>query len=270
MTAFLAKLPESVTRGIGSITTSCVLLQFPRAIVQSALPRGLTLLDEARGQALVVLLLSRNHFTTWFGEMRYLELILGLPNVSAGDGVPSMYMRRLYLDQRLPRLLGNYIHGYEKLPAKIRWEGTVDRYEYRVEDRFGGLLLDATFGLAPQRDQPLEAGLARMWGVLAQPIVSQARRRLSARAALEHGGPFLRSTITYDSSTAVTRPVAGRIRFGAAFDPAVFAGLELETPALGAEGAGAVVWHAGQVVTLPVRIARTRPDQSLLAARSAR
>lgn len=263
MTSVRAKLPRAIKEGRGTITTTCVCVRLPAALLGSVLPRGLSLLDDSREQALAVLLLSRNHFTSWFGDMRYLELILAVPNVSASDRVRSMYMRRLYLDQKLPQLLGNLIYGYEKLPATLRFDGLrergrgldglAERYSYRAEDRSGGLLLEArleaTFGPgAPQTDA---AGLARMWALLEQPIISQASRRLSSRAALERGGPFLRSTIRYDASAAVTRPVAGRVRFGASFDPGAFAGRELEVASLGADGLGAVAWHTGQVVALP-------------------
>jgi hypothetical protein len=259
MTTLRSKLPTAVTEGRGEITTTCVCLPLPRALLCSVLPRGLSLLD----QPLAVLLLSRNHFTSWFGDMRYLELILGVPNVSAGDRTSSMYMRRLYLDQKLPQLLGNFIYGYEKLPARIRWDGLrehgrgldalAERYRYQAEQRSGTPLIDAELGPAP-RDASFAAGLARMWEVLEQPLVSQASRRLSSRAALERGGPFLRSCIRYDASAAVTRPVAGRIRFGAGFDPGPLAELELDVPSLGADGFGAAAWHTSQVVTLPMPI----------------
>lgn len=258
------ELPRALKEGRGTITTTCVLAPLPAALLSSVLPRELSLLDPS-GQALALLLLSRNHFTSWFGEMQYFELILGVPNVCAGDRTPSMYMRRLYLDQKLPQRLGNYIYGYEKLPARIRWEGLrerergldglAQRYRYCAEDKSGAPLIDAELETASARsDADFAAGLARMWALLEQPIVSQASRRLSTRAALERGGPFLRSTIAYDSSAATTRPVTGRLRFAAGFDPRALAKLELEAPSLGPDGIGAAAWHTSQVVTLPVPV----------------
>lgn len=262
-----AKLMTAVTQGHGSITAICVFLRLARARLCSVLPRGVSLLDGDEGeQALAVLLLSRNHFTSWFGDMRYFELILGVPHVNVGDGVPSMYLRRLYLDQKLPQMLGNFIYGWEKLPAAIRWDGLrehgrgldalTERHRYVAEHVSGEWLVDAAFEpAAAQTDhRSFDTGLAQMWSVLAQPIVSQARRRLNARAAVDRGGPFLRSTLTYDTSAAVTRPVTGRVRFGPGFDPAAFAQLEVEAPALGADGLGAVAWHGRQVVSLPVPV----------------
>jgi hypothetical protein len=243
-----AALTEGLTEGRGTIDTIAAWFPIDAAVVRAMLPRRLSVTPNARGQCRALVLLSEHQFHSWFAEMRYHELTFVLTDIDSGSGRLNQYLRRLYLDRALPRVLGNRIYGFEKLAATIRWDRTCDRY--LVEDQQGRGILDASF----EPGEPVSAiGLAKSWAVLEQPIVSQAARRWSARAALDHGGPYLTSELRFDSRAATPRAVRGRLTFGPRFDPAALAGRTLDLEPLDAEGFGAVAWQTTEVVTLPRR-----------------
>lgn len=249
----LRTLRATVTEGRGTLTTTAMLHPLDAAVAGALLPRGLRL-HPARGDspARILVLTSRNHFASWFGEMAYLEVILAIADVTVNDEPPSVYFRRLYLNQRLPRVLGNVIYGWEKLPAAIAWDGLDTgaglsgigpATTFRVTADGGAPILKASF-----RDGHSSADVGPLWDVLAQPVLSQASRRLHADAATTRGGPFFRTAIRTEVTTTL-RPMAGEVQLGAAFDPPALAGRTLDT-----ERGVAFAMHTTQVIGLPQTI----------------
>lgn len=253
MTSRIAAIRAAVTEGRGRLTTAVAVIPIDQSTLRSLLPSGLHVGD---APPTVLVMLSRNHFTSWFGDMRYLEMILGIPDVIAGDGVRRTYLRRLYLNQGLPRRLGNLIYGWEKLPATMCWDGldeTLDGTDavapltsYRIRTPDGRPMLTAELSLDDPPATPAQSDIDEVDRVLAQPVLSQRARRVRADAATRGGGPFLTTTI---DSAARTQPLSGtaRLRIGDSFDPPTRRALDRsEHPFL--------LMDADQVVGLPRRV----------------
>jgi uncharacterized protein with NAD-binding domain and iron-sulfur cluster len=135
---------------------------------------------------------------------------------------PFIYMPRLWLDETIPRVLGNRVYGFEKLPASF----TTSDAAWEVRDGDGDLLVRGAFGSAgPARapdDWPAFAWIRRM---LEQPTISQALRIVDDDAR-EHGRDeqaFLCSTVRYlfdgvdwdgQPAVATVEPLRAELAFG--------------------------------------------------------
>lgn len=246
----LHEFRATITEGRGTLTSTALLHSIDPSVMAALLPRGLRP-HAAATEARLLLLLSRNHFTSWFGDMVYFEMILAIPDVTTGHGPPSTYFRRLYLDRALPRRLGNIIYGFEKLPAHITWDGLnpdqsgvagiAPESTHRIRTTAGAPILTATW-----RAAPLEVDPAPLAEVLSQPLLSQTSRRRRADAATTHGGPFARTQVDTEV-TPDQRVVIGDVHFEDAFNPPELAGLTLSHVT-------AVTLQATQVIGLPRRI----------------
>ncbi|HET6585414.1 MAG TPA: NAD(P)-binding protein, partial [Nannocystaceae bacterium] len=260
----------SLTEGIGRIDMRAVIRVLPREIVERLLPAGLQLAPQPLvppGRHPIFVLCSHDWFDAWFGDMDYHELMIGVPYVELADAQarnrgPFVYMPRLHLDQALPRVLGNAIYGFEKLPGRIAVDDEAGTYRVTDPDSGGelaSLAWEATADWSPPAALP---GFAWVRKLFEMPTVSQAQRVFDVNAFSDRDDPplFLCSTVTYGLAdpSARVQPIRARLRLGEALTPAglptdVFASDGLDTAFL-----GAFRLQAPQVVSLPGACATTR------------
>ncbi len=252
--------------GVGTLDSHVVVLSLPVDQVRRLLPSGLELAPQIvtpTGKHPVFVLLSTDHFEAWFGDMDYHELMIGVPYTqladrSAPNRGPFIYMPRLYLDDAVPRRLGNLLYGFEKLEARIESSATA----YEVTDAAGKLLVRAELedrgAFGPVADLP---GFEQVRRLFEQPTVSQALRIVDPDAfyADDEEGPFLCSTIVYAFDDPATRIRSARVRLEISdlLTPAGLAGTYVRD-GLDVEALGSFHVSVAQVVSLPGSCANTR------------
>lgn len=248
------------TEGRGTLDARVVVLSLPRDTVAGLLPAGLQLAPQpltTPDRHPVLVLFSHEHFDAWFGEMDYRELLLGVPWVELSDvralgRGPFLYMPRLYLDQPLPRVLGNRLYGFEKLQAAISDEP--ETYTVRTEPG-GALLMEGRFEVAGEPVAPGDLpNLDRVLDLLEQPTISQALRIVDDDAFTRPGvGPFLGTNNRYrfdDEAVRVT-PLRATVRVGEDFTPAGLPAGPLEVPSIATTALGAFHVRVPQEIALP-------------------
>lgn len=274
--AHLAGIPEERVRsgissafeGIGTLDSHVVVLALPIEDVKRLLPAGLELAPQIvtpLGKHPVFVLLSHDHFDAWFGDMDYHELMVGVPytqlrETSAPNRGPFIYMPRLYLDQAIPRILGNRLYGFEKLPGEIDASETA----YTVREPGGG----ATIVRAELSDTGTAAAPAEFANfdlvrqLFEQPTVSQALRIVDPDAfhARDAGGPFLCSTVTYafGDPRASLQPSRIRLEVTEQLTPAGILAGTYEREGIDVAQLGSFHLKVPQVVSLPGTCAETR------------
>ena len=164
---------------VGRMTAVVAILPVAREAAEAMLPAGLGLAAQnytGRDRHPLVLILGQQ------SNVRprplplgadYLEFILAVPFVqhrgSAPHG-PFCYCPRLYLDRRLPTVLGRLLYGYAKRRATIR----MTESRYRIADLDDGeLLLSADFRSASATVEPSRSSAALFFDL---PVIAQAAR----------------------------------------------------------------------------------------------
>lgn len=257
---------QSVFEGVGTIDTNVVVRTLPVETVRKLLPPGLELAPQPLSfpeEHPVFFLFSHDHFTAWFGTMDYEELMVGVPYVQLADvhapnRGPFIYMPRLYLNDNLPRILGNRIYGFEKLEADI----TNDDGTYRVtQPGTSEPIVTAKFqtvgSAGPVTSLPNFETVRR---IFEQPTVSQALRIIDPDAFHDQGllSPFLCSTITYDFATAKITPIKAEVSISDQLTPPGLPIGSFERPSLADDTLGSFRLQAKQVVSLPGSCGATR------------
>jgi uncharacterized protein with NAD-binding domain and iron-sulfur cluster len=224
--------------GVGQLDTCMVVLMLPAAEVDRLLPVGLERAPNSLspvGKHPVFVQLSHDVFTE-FGGMDYDEIMLGVPFVQlcAWDAPrrgPFIYMPRLYLDADLPRWLGNYLYGYEKLPALIDRDfpepGRPGHYRVLSPGSGAPLLTAALTSDGPRGAPGSFAAFAQLRQLLEMPTISQAARIWDADAfESKELSPYLASNLVYgfDDPDAWLEPVRVELTITPAFTPAGVAG----------------------------------------------
>lgn len=248
------------TEAKGVLDARVVTLALPRRDVEQLLPAGLKLAPQPLtmpDRHPVFMLFSQECFDAWFDEMDYNELLLGVPWVELEEQHlpnrgPFIYMPRLYLDEVLPRVLGNVLYGFEKQAAAVE----VTDESFTVRDESGSaLLVDGRFDGAGEPVAP--AALPHFDAVqqmLEQPTISQALRIVDSHAFYRRaGGPFLCCINRYrfdDPSTRVT-PLRATVRVTGDFSPPGFPTGTFEVGSLAAEPLGAFHIRVPQEISLP-------------------
>jgi len=209
--------------GEGQLDAVMAVLMLPTAQVERLLPLGLELAPNPLapvGKHPVLVQLS--HWRFEFGDMDYGEHMLAVPYVQLSSydeprRGPFIYMPRLYLDAELPRLLGVYLYGYEKLEAAIERHfpetGQPGSYRVRTEDT-GAPLLEAVLSPAGVSGSPSSfASFAQLRQLLEMPTISQAARIWDADAATSSDlSPYLASNIVYHFDEPETKLVGVGVR----------------------------------------------------------
>jgi hypothetical protein len=178
--------PDALARGspasfdfVGRMTAVVAMLALSRDGARAMLPAGLELAaqDFMPGERHpLVLVLGRQ------SDVRprllplgadYLEAILGVPFVQLRErGTPPRgpfcYCPRLFLDRRLPIVVGRLLYHYDKRRALIRM--TADSYRIAEPTR-GERLLDAQFGAAEAPVEPARRAAAMLFEL---PVISRA------------------------------------------------------------------------------------------------
>ena len=164
---------------VGRMTAIVAILPVPREAAQAMLPAGLGLAAQnytPGDRHPLVLILGQQ------SDVRprplplgsdYLEFILAVPFVEhrgrARHG-PFCYCPRLYLDRRLPTIVGRLLYGYDKRRATIR----MTESSYRIADLAGGeVLLTANFRTTGAAVEPSRSGAVTLFDL---PVISQAAR----------------------------------------------------------------------------------------------
>ena len=251
---------QAGTEARGTLDARVVVLGLPRRDVERLLPSGLQLAPQPLtmpDRHPVFMLFSQENFDAWFGEMDYRELLLGVPWVEQADAHvpnrgPFIYMPRLYLDEALPRVLGNRIYGFEKLSATI----DVEDDAYTVRDEHGGeLLVSGRFEVA---GEPVAPETLDAWGELQemfeQPTISQAMRIVDDNAFYRRtGGPFLSCNNRYrfDHEELRLTPLRATVRITGDFSPASLPSGSFEVPSIAEHVLGAFHMQVPQEISLP-------------------
>ncbi|MCX4240665.1 NAD(P)-binding protein [Paraliomyxa miuraensis] len=226
-------------RGEGELDAVVMVLLLPRSRVQAMLPLGLELAPNPLSPPdahPVFVQLSHDRFS--FGDMDYDETMLGVPYVQlstfdAPRRGPFVYMPRLYLNAELPRRLGVYLYGYEKLEAVIDRElpelgATAGTGHYRVRAPGGAPLCEAT--ITPEGPMAAPSSVpafAKVRQLFEMPLISQSRRIWDPDAARSKTlSAFLASNLVYhfDAPDAQLQPVGVKLRIHPSFTPAGLAG----------------------------------------------
>jgi uncharacterized protein with NAD-binding domain and iron-sulfur cluster len=259
---------SAFTEGRGTIDTTIVAFTVPAAVAAAMLPVGLQLAPQpfvAPDRHVMFASFARNHFSAWFGDMRYHELLLGIPFVELVEERsphrgPFIYMPRILLDAEAPRILGERIYGFEKLPGRF----TVGDDAWRVEDELGDLCVEAAFESVGLADAPDALdGFAWARKLLEMPSLSQAGRRFDREARITcDDRDFLAANVRYLLDgvdwdgvpvEATIEPVAARITFGNALVlPAGLSQTPMRISSLASSVVGAFRMRAKQVVSPPV------------------
>ena len=271
--ARLAGLPDtdasgggSPFEGVGTLDSHVVVLSLPIEVVRDLLPSGLELAPQIvtpTGKHPVFVLLSTDHFEAWFGNMDYHELMIGVPYTqlsdrSAPNRGPFIYMPRLYLDDPVPRRLGNLLYGFEKLEADIRCSATT----YEVTDAAGRTLARAEMQDLGTPAAPADfAGFEQVRQLFEQPTVSQALRIVDPNAfyAKDDEGPFLCTTIQYafGDPKATLQPARIKLDITGALTPSGLEGTYVRE-GIDTQELGSFRVFVPQVVSLPGSCANTR------------
>lgn len=261
----------------GTIDARVVVRTIDVAHARLLLPRGLEPAPQAitaRGDHPVVLLFARDRFDAWFGSMRYRELLIAIPFVQRTDTHvphrgPFCYMPRVYLDAKMPRLMGNLLYGYEKEPARIH----DDDDEFVVHGPEEGALLarlrSSTAGPAVHPAE-LHVRLADVRRMLEQPTVSQLARIYDPRAFHRDAteSAFLASNIRYllDDPSATVQPIRAEVEITRAVSPRGLPTDRAAIPSLAESRLGAFRLRAPVRISLPgscadVQYPRSAPAQ---------
>ena len=164
---------------VGRMTAVVAVLPVARAAAQAMLPAGLDLAAQnytpGDRHPLVLILGRQSNVRPRSLPLGadYLEFILAVPFVERRERAPHgrfCYCPRLYLDRRLPTLLGRLLYGYDKRRATIR----VTETSYRIADLADGkLLLSADFRSAAAAGEPSTSAAAMLFDL---PVIAQAAR----------------------------------------------------------------------------------------------
>ncbi|MBL8947589.1 MAG: NAD(P)-binding protein, partial [Myxococcales bacterium] len=271
---------DALTEGRGTIDTRVVVRVLPAAVVAAMLPAGLQLAPQPLvppDHHPIFVSFAHNHFSAWFGEMDYHEVMLGIPWVEFAEERmphrgPFIYMPRLYLDAAIPQILGERIYGYEKLAGEF----TVDGDTWRVRDANGDLAVTASFERDPDAlddasgsDEELarapEAWPHFAWvrKLLEQPTISQALRRFDrdARVLGDDDQRFVGSTVRYLTAgvdwggrpvDATVLPILATVGFGDALTlPAGLPPTPERSASIAGDVLGAFRLRTKQVVSPP-------------------
>lgn len=275
--ANVSRAEASPADGVGTLDSRIVVLGLPRADVQKLLPLGLELAPQTLtfpDKHPVYLMFSHDHFEAWFGDMDYNELMLAVPYVqrtalNVANRGPFIYMPRLYLDDELPRRLGNLLYGFEKEMGTI--VNGADNYTVRDpgDDR---LIASATFAEdgepVPPSSVPLFQSVRKL---LEMPTISQALRIVDDDAFEERDfvSPFLSCSVCYnfDDATATVQPLTATVDFTGALTPRGLLTGPIAVPSLKTEVLGAFRLRCNQVVSLPGSCADTRFESPSLPRR---
>jgi uncharacterized protein with NAD-binding domain and iron-sulfur cluster len=166
---------------------------------------------------------------------------------------PFLYMRRLYLDQPAPRLLGNLLYGFEKLEADI----VADEGRFRVKRRDDGKpIVTARFEAAGDPRPPQDfAGFEAVRALLEQPTISQATRIVDDDAFTDREflSPFLCTRVRYDfgDPSSTFQPVRAEVWLSPETSPAGLPVGTFTAGSLAEHELGAFRMRAPQVVSLP-------------------
>ncbi|MGH1345004.1 MAG: NAD(P)-binding protein [Nannocystales bacterium] len=259
---------NSPSEGVGTLDSRIVVLGLPRERVEKLLPLGLELAPQTLtfpDKHPVFVMFSHDHFEAWFGEMDYNELMVAVPYVQrtalhVANRGPFVYMPRLYLDEDLPRRLGNLLYGFEKELGNIA--NGPDSYTVRNRDN-DQLIASATFAEAgtpqPPSSLPLFQSVRKLFEM---PTISQALRIVDDEAFDERDfvSPFLACTVCYDFSdaTATVQPLTATVEFTTALTPPGLPPGPIAVPSLDTEVLGAFRLRCNQVVSLPGSCADAR------------
>lgn len=258
---------SAFTEGRGTIDTRIVAFVVPAAVAAAMLPAGLQLAPQplvAPDRHVMFASFASNRFSAWFGDMQYRELLIGIPWVELVEERsphrgPFIYMPRLLLDAAAPRILGERIYGFEKLPGRFEVQGE----SWRVQDELGDLCVAAEFDAVGLADAPdALPGFAWVRKMLEMPTISQAGRRLDREARITcDDKSFLAANVRYlldgedwDGAPvqATIEPVSARITFGNALVmPAGLSQEPMRVPSLVSSVLGGFRMRAQQVVSPP-------------------
>ncbi len=194
----------ALTEGRGTIDTRVVVRVLRAADVANMLPRGLQLAPQplvGPDRHPVFVSFGHNRFSAWFGEMDYHELMIGIPWVEYEEERmamrgPFIYMPRLYLDARVPQILGERIFGYEKLAGVFAQEDDT----WRIHDADGDALVSGEFASDGDARPPEGwANFAWVRKLLEMPTISQSLRRFDrhARTLGDDRQRFVASNVRY-------------------------------------------------------------------------
>ena len=164
---------------VGRMTAVVAILPVAREAAQAMLPAGLGLAAQnytpGDRHPLVLILGQQSNVRPRPLPLGadYLEFILAVPFVEhrgRGPRGPFCYCPRLYLDRRLPTVVGRLLYGYDKRRAVIR----MTERSYRISDLAQGeLLLSADFRTAAAAVEPSRSGAAMLFDL---PVISQTAR----------------------------------------------------------------------------------------------
>lgn len=166
--------------GTGAIDAVVVTLPFDREVVEGLLPPGLELADTESARLPVILMFGRHRDVhpaagTWSEDLpvglNYHEFILGVPFVrAAGGSTLYTFMPRLFLDERLPILLGLPYGFAKKISAVVERTG-----EYQVFDlATGNELVNAEWMPTGDFQNPDEvANFGDIQRILALPMIGK-------------------------------------------------------------------------------------------------
>jgi hypothetical protein len=161
---------------VGRLSAIVAILPLSREAVQAMLPAGLGLAAQrfmpGERHPLVLILGQQSDVRPRPLPLGadYLESILAVPFVEHrghGPDGPFCYCPRLFLDRRLPTMVGRLLYGYAKLRAAIRM--TQNSYRIADLDR-GDLLLTAEFRTSGAALEPPQVGAAALFSL---PVISQ-------------------------------------------------------------------------------------------------
>jgi uncharacterized protein with NAD-binding domain and iron-sulfur cluster len=220
--------PQEVEAGLsadfeakGICDAIVVVRALPADDVAELLPRGLELAPQpsvGAGLHPVVVIAGRNAYEAWFGDMAYDEMLVAVPYVQRTDTHipnrgPFLYMPRLYLNERRPRMLGNLLYGFEKVEAVI--DNAPGHYQVRHERE--GLLAELRYESAgPSRSSAGDGSLEAVRELLQMPTIAQSSRIADSKAFYRDGieSAFICANIRYlfDDPSAVIEPVRATLQ----------------------------------------------------------
>jgi len=141
--ASVVGLDEHARRGVrvkegarGMLDAFVVIERLPRDEVRRLLPAGLELAPQplcTPDLHPVFFMFTHEQLDSWFGGVDFRSLMLGVPWVQHADPHvphrgPFIYRPRQYVDDTLPRVIGNRVYGLERTHAEIE----ADDNAYRI------------------------------------------------------------------------------------------------------------------------------------------